>query len=193
MSLASSILDAKQQKLFIPVTEFQGLVAAAGVGTGVPVHEEIATLTPGLGALEMAAAADDIAHMMAVPTDWDRRHPISVRFVWSSQSATAADTVDWKFLYKLMTPDSTVIAVPSTALDTVIPQETVVGVANTLQRTAPGIINGNTIADAAEYIIFLCEMDALAAGLSEKVYFHGIEFGYTPKWSKHGSNMPAKP
>lgn len=193
MSLATSILDAKQQKLFIPVTEFQGLVAAAGVGTGVPVHEEIGTLLPGIGALEMAAANDDIAHLMAIPTDWDRRHPIEVRFAWSSQSATAADTVDWKFLYALLVPNTTAIAVPTTALDTVIPQETVVGVANTFQLTEPGKINGNVIPDTAKYITFLCELDAKAAGLSEKVYFHGIEFSYTPKWSKNGSNMPAKP
>lgn len=184
MSYTAEKLDLMRQRLFIPVTEFQGLVGAAGVGTGVPVHEEMATLLPGIGALALAATNDDIAHLMLVPSDWDRHNKIYVRGVWSTQSTTTSDTMTLLFNYLAITPETTAIAVPATALDTAIAADNPVGTANVLQRTSAGVINPKGIADAALYLAFKFTA-TLSAGLAEKVYFHGVEFEYTPKLSRN--------
>lgn len=229
MALGGNKLHFMRQRLFIPVTQFTGLVpylevqSSGAIGTnmevGLSANTDAATYEGGTGitalrtlqatapnvfgsagaftaasipklvelgalgvvALVMPTAGDDVRHLMLIPSTWNRKHPIYVRCIWSTDSATIADTIDWKFLYLAVTPDLTELIAPATALDTVIPQDTVpVATAKVINRTAQGKINARTIADAALYLAFICEMDAKAAGLSEDVFFHGVEFEYTP-------------
>jgi len=189
--ISANKLAVVQQTLYIPVWHFQsiGQVTGASIqldttGSGDAVFAPINSLAQ--NGLLMASAGDDVHHFMAIPTDWAREHNISVSVVYTTGSATAADTIDWKFLYHLIAPETAAdtIVIPATALDTVIAQDTVHGTAYVVQRSPQGVINGDTIAAADRYMSFLVEMDAFAAGLTEDKLLLGVEFEYTPKWYK---------
>lgn len=197
MGIGGSKLDLMRQRLFIPVTEFSGLQQIAftpTTGTPVPVDTLLASAgagnalleeigTTGLMALVMVSAADDIAHTMIVPSDWDRHQPIYVRVIWASEAAAVGDRdITWKFMYAELTPGVTAIAAPTTVLDTVLVAQAPLGTAKTFERSATaGKINANAIADASLYWSFIVEMDAFDAAFTEDKYLIGVELEYTPK------------
>lgn len=154
-------------------------VKQASAGAGNPYMTEIGSL--GLAGMLMAAAADDVRHTMIVPSHWNRHHDIGVRVIWSSEAAAVGDRdVTWKFLYLELTPGTTALAAPATALDTVITAQAPAGTAKVIERGNQGIIAANSIADAALYWSFLVEMDAIDAAFTENVYLLGVEFEYVP-------------
>jgi hypothetical protein len=99
---------------------------------------------------------------------------------WTSGSSTTADTIDWKVFYLGIVPNSTTIAAATTALDTVIAQDTVIG-AYTWQATEWGILKGGTLSASVEALTVQVEMDAFAAGLTEDKFPLGLEMAYSPK------------
>lgn len=154
-------------------------------GAGNPLYVENGTL--GLMAFLMNTNGDDARFFGRIPGDFDRRQPLKVRTVFSTQSLTAADTIVWKFLYKTLIAGTTAIAAPATALDTAIASTTVVGTADVLQVSPWGVINANKIASgngAPEHWAFIAEMDTKAVGLSENIHFYGLEFEYTRKLTR---------
>lgn len=160
-----------------------GVQPPASCGAGLPVMKEITTL--GLSGLLMEEAGDDVRHFMRIPSHWDRNHPIYVRAIWSSLAAAVGDRdITWKFLYALLTANTTALAAPATALDTALVADPPVGTSKTLQATADGIINAGTIADANTHISFLMEMDAFDAAFTEDKYLLGVEFDYTPRFGR---------
>lgn len=169
-------------RLYIPVSEFTGWLGAAGVsagaGAGAPVQQEISTF--GVVGCLMDTAADALDHFLRLPGDVDLKRDIKFRVDWTSGSATTADTIDWKVFYKLIIPDTTTIATATTALDTVIAQDTVAG-AYIWQRTAYGILKGGTLTQNVEVLMLQVELDAFAAGLTEDKFLLGLEMTYTPK------------
>jgi len=73
---------------------------------------------------------------------------INVRCLWSTSDTTTTNSATWKAVYKAVTIDSTdTLAAPSTALDTAIVADTVIGTANALQMTAAGVINADNLTD----------------------------------------------
>lgn len=169
-------------RLYIPVSEFTGWLGAAGVSaganTGAPVQQEVSTF--GIVACLMDTAGDVLDHNLMLPYDVDLKRNIRFRVHWTSGSATTADTIDWKVFYKALVPNTTTIATATTALDTVIAQDTVVG-AYTYQTTEYGILKGGTLAQNVESLMLQVEMDAFAVGLSEDKFLLGLEIVYTPK------------
>lgn len=166
---------------------FTGTAIAEGdifvsVGAGTPKVKEVSTF--GVSGLRVNTAGDDVRHMMPVPQDWSRNHPIQVRMIWSSEAAAVgARTITWKFLYKLLIPGTTAIAAPSTALDTVIIAQAPLGTAFTLERSPAGILQPPGLGyNENAHIIFLCENDAFDAAFTENKVFHGVEFEYTPNY-----------
>lgn len=169
-------------RVHIPISSFSGLIGAAGVSvganTGAPVQQEISTF--GIVSVLMDTAGDVIDHNWSLPADLDINKNIYFRLHWTSGSATTADTIDWKVFYKPIVPNSTTIAAASTALDTVIAQDTVVG-AYTWQTTEWGILNAGTLAHDVEKLMLQVELDAFAAGLTEDKFPLELEIAYSPK------------
>lgn len=147
-------------------------------GTGNALLKEINSL--GIQGLLMAAS-NDIRHLMEVPWDLDRKHPVRVRVIWTSAEAGAAadSTATWLVKYLELTPNSTTLIDPATALDTAIAADLAIDGPYKFQSSPWGVINPNQIADAAAFIAWLVELDALGAGLAENVYLLGIQIEYS--------------
>lgn len=156
------------------------LLQSAGAGT--PLIKELSNF--GISGVRMNTAGDDMRHLMPVPQDWSRNHPVNVRMIWSSEAAAVGNrTITWKFLYGLLIPGTTAIAAPATALDTVITPQAPVGVAHTLERGNKGVINPSALGfNENAWLSFLCENDAFHVDFSENKVFHAVEFEYTPNY-----------
>ena len=104
--ISSNKIARLRQIDYIPVTQFQGLTTAAtvfvSVGAGAAVFQEVSTF--GINGVLLDDDADEVSHFTRIPTKWDRDNNIYVRFIFATESSTAADTVLWKFLYGLFTP-----------------------------------------------------------------------------------------
>jgi hypothetical protein len=184
--------------LYIPVSTFTGWLGAAGVsagaGAGAPVQQEISTF--GVVACLMDTADDALDHNLMLPYDVDLRKPIHFRVHWTSGSATTADTIDWVVKYLAIVPDSTTMATGSTALTTVIAQDTVIG-AYKYQTTAYGVLAGDTLDQSTEALMLNVVMHDFAVGLSEDKFLLGLEMAYSPKRLRgndgmaHPANLPA--
>lgn len=169
-------------RVHIPVANFTGILGAAGVSvganTGAPVQQEISTF--GVVSILMDTAGDVIDTNWSLPADVDLKKDIKFRVHWTSGSADTADTITWKVFYKAIVPDTTTIAAASTALDTVIAEDTVIG-AYTWQVTSWGVLKAGTLALNTEALMLQVEMDAFAVGLSEDKFPLGLEMAYSPK------------
>jgi hypothetical protein len=178
-------LNLMRKRLFIPHSAMNGMgyAAAASLGPGDPVDAEIGST--GIGALLIDTSTDGVCHLMMVPDDLDRSQPIYVRVLWHCDGATLTDEVLWGFTYTALTPNTTVVIDPATALDTILVKDMAV-VQNALLRTEAGVINANSIADAALYWAFkIIGTDSTGTPIAnEEVSLFGVEFEYTPKLSQ---------
>lgn len=184
-------------RIHIPVSNFTGILGAAGVSvganTGAPVQQEVSTF--GIVGILMDTAGDVIDTNLSLPYDVDLNKDIRFRVHWTSGSATTADTITWKVFYKAIVPDTTTIAAAATALDTVIAEDTVAG-AYIWQATSWGVLKGGTLAHNVEKLMLQVELDAFAAGLTENIFPLELEIAYSPKrlrgpdGMKHGAKLP---
>lgn len=197
---------ATTKKVWIPITEFQGLggldnltidsggtavtstaangdiisgVAISGSsGAGNPALQEVNTT--GMVALKIDAAADDVHHTWFIPTDLDVASDLNIYVLWSSDQTTDTDTVTWKILYEALTPDTDAPGAPATALDTAIAADTNIATADALQKTAAGVIVGGTLT-AADFLHFLVEADAFSGAdpSTDDINLYGVLLEYT--------------
>lgn len=191
--ISSNKIHRLRQIDYIPVTQFQGLSTGGtvflSVGAGGPIFKEIGA--SGINGLLTDDANDEVSHFMRIPSNWDRDNNIYVRFIYATKSDVAADVITWKFLYGLFNPGTDLLAAPATALDTPLVQETITGVDLTLERSnVPGVLNGGTIPDADLYWAFTC-IELLETGITEDIYFMGVEFEYTVKQDR--GNLVSEP
>lgn len=182
MFVSDKAFSWRPSRLYVPISSFSGILGAAGVsvgaGTGAPVQQEISTF--GVVSILMDTAGDLLDHHLQLPYDVDLKKDIRFRVHWTSGSSTTADTITWKVFYKAIVPDTTTIAAASTALDTVIAEDTVIG-AYTWQVTSWGVLKAGTLALNTEALMLQVEMDAFAVGLSEDKFPLGLEMAYSPK------------
>ena len=194
---SDACFEWRPKRLYIPVPNFSGILGAAGVsvgaGGGAPVQQEISTF--GIVSILMDTAGDLLDHNLQMPHDIDIAKDIRFRVHWTSGSATTADTITWKVFYKSIVPNTTTIAAASTALDTVIAEDTVAG-AYIWQATEWGVLKGGTLAFNVEALMLQVELDAFAAGLTEDKFPLGLEVAYSPKklrgpdGMKHNAKLP---
>ena len=161
-------------------------------GTNNPPLVEIGTT--GLVALKTNTQNDDISHLMPIPWDLDRHQATRARVWWACESVTAADTILWAVLYKVLTAGTTAIAAPATALDTVINAATLgTTTAKVIQASSWGIINAGKIVNTANLIGLLVKLSNFAAGLTEDKYLLGLELEYTRRTANTPRNqLPGK-
>jgi hypothetical protein len=147
-----------------------------GIGSGNPFLD----LVNGYVGCQMNTAGNAIQWLLRLPSYWDIRQRLRWRGVWTTNSTTAADTVDWKLTYRVLIPETTAISAGIiTALDTVIAQDNVLGTSDVIHRTPWGILNAGTIGNTVEYLSVQMEMDAKAAGLTENIWLLGLEVEHT--------------
>ena len=145
---------------------------------GTPGVAEVGTT--GLAGVLMNTDADAVSWMGRVPRDWDLKHKVGFRVLWATASTEAADTVAWKVTYGAIAAGEA-LAAPATALSTAIAEDTVdTTTAYVLQRSERGILDGGSIAAADLLVALGVEMDAKAVGLSEDLFFIGLECDYVP-------------
>jgi hypothetical protein len=181
-----------EARLYIPVTHFTTFTdivdatdasentSIQGAAAGNPELEELSTFGIAVGSI--AAAGDTFTHLMMVPYDLDRSKQIRFRVWWTQTSTTATDSVDWILTYQAITEESTVLAAPTTALNTVIPLgDLSSGTAFHAQATDFGIINKNTLAAATAMLGLQVEADAIGTFSADEVKFLGLEMRYTPR------------
>jgi len=139
----------------------------------------------GVGGLRFEASTDDIATIVCLKTDVDVEEDIDVRVYWSSDQTTTGDSFTWDVNYIELTLNTSAAAVPGTALDTTIAAQANNVLANCLQATAWGTIDGGTLSGTSlDGYVHLFEVDPSAAGgtvSSDVVAVWGLEFRYKPR------------
>ena len=193
MPILNRSIARKYQSLFIPAKEFNSIGMYDGDATGDPVGiQDVNTVgvvlaevgTTGFLGLGMNTDGVTCQTFLPLPRDVDTGQPIYVRIHWTTQSATAADTVAWKVFYEKLVLNTTLLSgTIDNVLDTVIASDNVIA-ADTWHTTAAGIINASSIdATTVGALTLKVEMDAKAVGLSEELSFLGLELAYAPLYA----------
>jgi hypothetical protein len=182
--------------LYLPAMKFTGMSVTAineggaandayGVGwegshTGSPTSKEISTF--GLNGILMNTDGQMVHTDFMIPPDLDPKYHVYLRVVWSCGSTDTADTVLWKSLYRAIIPESTALAVPDTAFNTILVTDTVpAATAYTVNYTAAAVINGGTLDGRAKHMVLHIEMDTKDTDMAEDLFLLGAEIQYTPK------------
>lgn len=118
----------------------------------------------------------DLVRALAQIPDVNTAAPVFARVVWTSGSSTLADTIVWKVAVKVQTVDAALTVTDPT---TVSLSDTALGTAYCLQKTPAGTFVAGTI-DNMDNFVLEVEMDAKAVGLSEDIFFLGVELLYVP-------------
>jgi len=187
----------KPGRVFVPQSEMSGWLGTTatdvGQGAGAPIQKEISTF--GIVGAFFDTADDELGHFMQIPYDLDPAQSVYFRAHFTTGSATAADTITWKVLYRALTPNVTAIIDPTVALSTAIAQQTLFGTAYTYEVSPWGILNPGLITEKTEALVVKVAMAEFAGGLTEDKFFLGFEMRYTPKrlMGPNGMGHPAKP
>jgi len=110
--------------------------------------------------------------------DW--ANDVHARILWTD-GGTGTDNVTWKFTHNAIAFGAA-YAAATTVLDTLIAADPHCGVANGVNGTTWGIIDGSTITDTqgtADFVVFDIEMDTEAADIDP--IFLGYQLKYIPK------------
>lgn len=120
--------------------------------------------------------AGDAIQAEWIPPFWhDYFAQLNVRVRYATGSVDPADTIDWVVTYKPISgEENEAFADPATALDKVIPQDTVGSAANVPRYTDFGVIEAGKIPFGSS-LLFKVTMNAKAAGLTENIYFLGLQ------------------
>lgn len=182
-------------RIYIPAWQFAGLdyetttgtdIKSVGTGTPSATNMILAEInTSGVTGINLNTADNTICHLMEVPYDMDLSFPVYFSIWWTANNTSG--TVDWTVFHKAIVRDSTVLgsAEAATALDSVIPVDTMAGVAYTMMRTDEGRMNGGKLADTTEMLNLTVRMHALTT--ITVPFFVGLSIRYTPHRMYYGS------
>jgi hypothetical protein len=183
-------IASRLKRIWIPVGTMAGLDVArtATLGAGVPVFQE-AVAAAELGGLAIAAAGDEIYHMMPLPWDLDRDFPMRFR-IWFSHSTTTADNPDWvieiKYLGKQIvitdagdSPDDT-LTFPATAVSTT---------ADAMEILDFQACDESNIASTDFAMMFLVEANGLGAAGANEITLWGVEIEYVRGGQSEGARF----
>ena len=192
MAIRDEDIRWARQRMYIPVWNFAGYLDAgtiAGVDTGAPVLGELASF--GYTGLVINADNDAISHLMSFPSMWDIEKEIGIRVRWAVDATVAtSDTITWTFVYD-QADVAEQLGNPSTALDTVLVEESpssTITLAN--YRSPRGIIAANTFDAAAIDGMFGFTLSCVigANPAADEIHLLGIDFDYYPRWTIGGTN-----
>lgn len=199
-------LDLIAKKVIIPASAFvqsqvtgASVILDAGFGTGAAQLLELGTSAH--GAIRLEAVNDDVNYLW-FPTDFDNRHPLLVRYLWTSDYASANGTATFTTLYKAFAAGDA-IATADTALTVVHTASTKVSATaravywSPYGRIAPiatGAAAGQTFASSTIAIAFntVCSAVSGITIASDYVHLIAMELSYTPRITFGRSNRPAR-
>ena len=119
---------------------------------------------------------------------------IHLRVAWMTESTTIADTVLWQFRYSLLVPNTTqLVSLPTNNPDTPFVADNALATLRILQLTEKAKINARSISNTDEYFFFTVEMGAKAAGLTESIWFVGLEIEFTPRLGRYHRHVEGEP
>ena len=146
----------------------------SGAVGGAPPLTEIGAL--GVVGAKMDTAGDFLRMMMPLPSHWDLDNDIHVRVLWSDDATNAAHSITWKVLWK-----SFQFQQAPAAADTLITlsADSNSTVANSIDATPWGTLNGGTWSEDLGFLVFDVECDVDANNLDP--VFVGLEVAYIPK------------
>jgi len=163
-----------------------GIIGASGVGVGVHTNAPPELELPNVGVvgIEMNTDGDIFTGRTEIPHDLNRRHPIGVRLKYATESADSADTMQWTVLFDII-DEGEAYAIGATALDTAIANDTLTGTVDTMERTARGIINGNTVTASQRLngsdFVWSIAATSRAAGFGENCILLALMLDYVPR------------
>ena len=192
---ANKLKTVRQRRMFSPWE----LGMLSDDGTSVFVAETAAADLGEFASLGIAYPLVDegeiLNGLLYIPSDADRDNDLRFRIGYMSTSTTDADIFLFLFEYMSIqvnhaTDTPLVQSGIVTALDTIIPSDTKgTGVANAINFTEPGILNGGTILEDDRYLNISITVTTATTGA---LAFIGVEMEYTPKWYKgHIGQAPA--
>lgn len=199
-------LDLIAKKVFIPASAFvqsqvtgASVILDAGFGTGAAQLLELGTSA--IGAIRLEAVNDDVNYLWT-PSDFDNRHPLHIRYLWTSDYGTANGTATFTTLYKAFKVGDA-IAIADTALTKTHGASTKVSAtARALYWSKYGSV-APIASSANAYHTFGTETIAIAFNVvcsavsgitiaSDFVHLLGMELSYTPRLTMGSSDRPAR-
>lgn len=202
----NSNIDFVAKKVFIPASDFvqsqvtgASVILDAGFGTGAAQLLELGTSAH--GAIRLEAVTDDVNYLW-IPTDFDNRHPLHIRYLWTSDYGTANGTATFTTLYTPIKAGEAV-AIGATALTKTHGASTkVVATARVVYWSPYGTIAPiETGADAnhtfgtetiAVAFNTVCSAVSGITIASDYVHLIGMELTYTPRLTFGRSDRPAR-
>lgn len=188
MAIRNNNIELEYQSWFIPATSFSGVglvdatpgsEAITSAGANNPPLAEVGTKGV-VGLLCENEAA--VRHLMAFPHFIDTDSDVYVRCHWTSESVTDTDEVTTTVTYRQTVDGDVVGAGAASALNTVIPADTVNGTAFAYQATKAGTISAESLSpDAHDALELIVVVEYDGGALTENVYFLGLELFYLPK------------
>ena len=131
------------------------------------------------------STSDRYDFLFYLPEFYDRSD-LKVRVLWSSGSATAADTITFRGRYATAAIDSGQLATATlTAFDTTISADSPTATADSIMRSPAGVINPGNI-DSEKFVLISLDVSAvsginLGPAQSDRIAVYGIELEYAPK------------
>ena len=118
-SIRNNHIDLNAKRIFIPAKDFvqsqvtgESVILDAGFGTGAAQLLELGTSAH--GAIRLEAVNDDVNYLW-VPDDFDNKHPLYIRYLWTSDYAVANGTATFTTLYTAI-KSGDAVAIGATAL-----------------------------------------------------------------------------
>lgn len=197
MPIQDRHLAWKYGQLWIPAKEFLSVsnigineggatnhAAAATVGSpatdGAPVSGDLGTTATEAYGVLMAAAGDEIATWIPIPTWWDTDHPLQFR-VWFTHQATDADAPIWKVhLHPRVNGSEALQPVLANADETItFTAHTVSTTADVVEATSWTSATATTLAGTDTILGISLECDSLGSASANEIVLIGLEIRYT--------------
>lgn len=199
-------IDYIVKRVFVPASAFiqsqvtgASTILNAGFGTGDAEYWELGT--SGIGAIRLEATTDDVNYLW-VPSDFDNRHPLHIRYLWTSDYNVGGGTATFTTLYKDYSVGD-VPAAPAVALTKVHAAGTKTfsnqraiywSPYGSISKIATGVNAQQTFGQGAIIVLFNTKVSAVTGITiaSDFVYLLGMELVYTPRLTFGSSERPAR-
>lgn len=199
-------IDFIAKKVFIPASAFvqsqvtgASVILDAGFGTGAAQLLELGTSAH--GAIRLEDVTDDVNYLWT-PSDFDNRHPLYIRYLWTSDYGTANGTATFTTLYTPITVGAA-IAIGATALTKTHGASTKVSATaravywspyGMIAPIATGANANHTLGTEVIAVTFntVCSAVSGITIASDFVHLIGMELSYTPRLTFGRSDRRAR-
>jgi hypothetical protein len=166
-----------RKRRFFPVTNMLGVISGASLGAGTTTLAEVAAALE-LGGLPFDDE-DEVYHILPIPWDLDRGHPIRFR-PWFVHTTTDADTPDWAVYYKFFGKQDAVSDIAANTEETLsILNHAVSTTDNSLEITAWAESNSQNYIAATDFALgFALELTDLGSASADEIILLGMEIDY---------------